>query len=125
LIALFASAAGAQQLGETRTVLDYEANSSKGIRVALVSPFLKMNVKASAGGFSASDSMSIDRTLGASIGYASLPIQRLGLTTAVMFASLKEEDGSAKMWRLNGNLAYATNENLSIFGGLNLSNLDF
>lgn len=77
-------------------------------------------------GQSASDSESLDSTLGLSVGYAYLPVQQLGLvgSVALLDISNKDEDGKTytqTMYRVDGNAAYSFNQNLYLKGGANIS----
>lgn len=121
----FSGSLMAQEYSENRgTLPEYRTKSAEGVRISLVSPFLRVKAKISGAGESASSSNDIDRTLGLSVGYVSLPIQQLGFTTALSYLSLKNDDSeSVPLWRASGNLAYTANQSLSIFGGLNLSNI--
>lgn len=97
--------------------------SSKGFRIGIVKPILELDLKVSLGGASASDYTKVNDALGFSLGYASLPVQALGWTVNFAYMDLNTKESSADMVRVDGNLAYAFTDILSIKGGLNISKL--
>lgn len=103
------------------TMTTEDGISSKGFRIGIVKPILKANVRASLGPFSTSASDHIDEALGFSLGYANLPVQQLGWTTNATYIDIKNEDVSAGIVRVDGNLAYAFTPIFNIKGGLNIS----
>ena len=97
--------------------------SSKGIRIGIVKPMLDVDLKASYQGQSSSNKERLDDTLGFSLGYASLPVQKLGWTTNATYMDIKNEGSSTGLARIDGNLAYAFTSIINFKGGLNVSKL--
>jgi hypothetical protein len=98
--------------------------SAKGVRFAILKPFLDYEIKTEFLGLEASDKGGFENEIGFSIGYAYLPVQKLGFTGNVSYISVGEDNGSEKstLIRMDGNLAYSINNLFNIKGGLNISN---
>ncbi len=99
--------------------------SAKGFRVALIKPFLDYEVKQEFLGVNASSEGDLEKEIGFSVGYAYLPVQKLGFTGNLSYISLDGDDADsdkATLLRIDGNLAYSVNEMVSFKGGLNISN---
>lgn len=122
-LALFASSSFAQYSSVTEVRLR-DRYASQGVRVSLVKPSLSMEVKFSDSDESLTFKENIDSALGLAVGYASLPIQELGYTVNGSLFDLKEAEGSASMFRMDGNLGYAFNSIFNLKGGLNVSFFD-
>lgn len=112
---------GAQVLSAPQSEFVDGGIASEGFRLAILKPFMNLDVKIS--GTGESDSSKIDDTLGFSVGYANLPVQDLGWTTNLAYLDMRNNGGSAGMARLDGNLAYAFKPMVNIKGGLNVSKM--
>lgn len=100
--------------------------ASQGLRVTVMKPWYDAEIKASGYGESLSSKGKVNKGYSLGLGYANLPIQQLGWTGNVFYIHFPKEgegDGTSGMMRLDGNLAYAINEIVSIKGGINLSKL--
>lgn len=117
LTVILSTSAFAQNTSTTQ--LPDDGISSKGIRVSIVKPNLDVSVKANYSGNSFSGSREIDETLGAAIGYASLPVAQLGYTANLAIMEAKTTS-SANLVRIDGNIGYAFNNFVNLKGGLNV-----
>ncbi len=100
--------------------------SAKGFRVALVKSFLDYEQREEYLGNTTKAEGGFKNEAGLSVGYAFLPVQKLGFTANFTYLTLDEEDAykyddTFRMIRIDGNLAYSINEILSVKGGLNIS----
>jgi hypothetical protein len=98
------------------------AVAARGFRVALVKPILDLQVETNtpAGSFlSASDDF--NDALGLSVGYASLPVQRLGGLVNLAYFRMTSRDEDIGLARLDASLAYAIVENIYVKGGANVT----
>jgi hypothetical protein len=119
-LAAFAMNASAQGTNASYLYSDSGA-ASEGFRLSAFTMFPSFKVKASVGGYSGSGSTSLDSGIGASLGYAYLPVQSLGFTTNLGYIQFRKDGDSAGMVRLDGNLAFAASEIIVLKGGLNVS----
>lgn len=113
------------------TDLNERGFAARGVRVGVFMPILEREMeyefKSIGNAKFGSNEEKIDRTLGASIGYASLPVGRVGFdgNFALMEMSDKDDrDGdtsSVTLARIDGNVGYAVNEIFYFKGGLNIS----
>ena len=95
----------------------HDSFSSDGVRIALVKPFIAVDLRSSRGSAVKED---VD-TIGASLGYAKLPVRELGFTTNAAVMQLQKRGISHTLARLDGSLGYAFNSFAYLKGGLNLS----
>lgn len=98
--------------------------ASRGLRVSLVLPQLKLKTRADDG--RDIDVASMERSFGISLGYAHLPIRRLGWTanaTLMEITNLDDnrQEESITLGRIDANLAYAINQWFYIKAGGNVS----
>lgn len=119
--AVFSSALAQTPVSTMPKTKPQESAPSSTWRVGLVRPILDVKAEASSKYGSSTNTLPISSTAGLSVGYASLPVRSLGWTTSAAFMELVENNASAQLARIDGNLAYAFNPVVSVKGGLNLS----
>ncbi len=101
-----------------------ELSVNKGFRIGIVQPSLILESKTQYMGESYSSEMIVPNTIGLSFGYEYLPIQALGWTTNLTFLSLGMPDFQVvHITKIDGNLAFAFTDNISLKGGLNLASV--
>lgn len=121
---MFASSLWAQTSTMSSPTTSANISGTQGVRVALVAPILKIQVKLSALGESVtSERESLDNSLGFSIGYAQLPVQALGFTTGLTYMNLHKDSTDLGNMRLDGNLGVAANDFINFKAGLNFSKI--
>ncbi len=97
--------------------------SSKGFRLAVIKPFLNIEAEIKTPGVVLNGEPELDNEIGLSVGYAYLPIMKLGFSANASFLNMDNKVGeTSQMVRIDGNLACALNHTVSIKGGANLSN---
>ncbi|WP_413586181.1 hypothetical protein [Bdellovibrio sp. HCB274] len=121
MTSLFLTTTALAQNAQTTKAAKDESFSSKGIRVGIVKPTLRVSSKASSANQSFHFSDDLDDAWGLSLGYASLPVQALGWTTNVTYLDMQSEGNSAGIVRVDGNFAYAFTNFINIKGGVNIS----
>ncbi len=99
--------------------------SSSGIRVSLMSPFLRAKFKASFYGQDFSADEGLATSYGFSVGYAYLPIYRLGWTADFAYLNIENDGVTTGAMRIDANLGTSFNKMVNIKGGINLSKLVF
>jgi hypothetical protein len=119
--ALVASMSFAQSTS-TATMPTTESGA-KGIRLSLLKPVLKAEMKASFGSESVTVKDDLDEAMGFAVGYASLPVQAFGWTANVAYLEVKNDGTTGGIYRVDGNAAYAFSSLVNVKGGLNLSKL--
>ena len=98
--------------------------SAKGIRVSLIKSFLDLDMEAKAGGVTKKGEGEVEGEMGLSVGYAFLPIQKIGFIGDLAVISVHGDGDSTdrtEVVRFAGSAAYAFNSNVHIFGGANYS----
>lgn len=122
-LTLSATASLAQtNVSEMTTTKEENIVSSQGFRIGLSVPMLHTRISASFGQ-PKSNIDEVDSTIGFSLGYISLPVQKIGWTTNLTHMNLKGSSTVSQLSRLDGNLAYAFTDVINVKGGLNLSKL--
>ncbi len=121
---LLATAAFSQESMTAKLPQD-ESVSSSGVRIALVSPFLRVDFKASYNDQSFSSNQKLDSSFGLAAGYANLPIYQLGWTANFAYLNIQSEGTNVGLMRLDGNLGTAFSKMINAKAGLNVSKLVF
>lgn len=118
-LVLFAAVAQAQTSSTDLSIDDPTFYSSDGFRVGIVKPILNGELNGNTG----NSKVSIPATVGASLGYITLPIQSFGWTTDLAGITFEDASVSGNFIRLSMNLAYTFNPVFNIKAGANFSNL--
>lgn len=93
----------------------------RGFRVELIAPIITMKVSAQTIFGKREISESIDSSLGLGLGYAYMPIQRVGFNGKFSYINMTEESSDAGLARIEGNVGMAVNNFFNFKGGLNIS----
>ena len=99
--------------------------SSSGVRVTLMSPFLKAKFKTNYYGQDYSSDETLDSSYGFSVGYTNLPIYRLGWTADFAYLNIQSDGTTVGAMRIDANLGTSFSKRVNIKGGLNVSKLVF
>lgn len=99
----------------------HDGFAAKGLRVALVKPFLTVDYKFSGQGISDGGHEGIDQVNGASVGYAYLPIRKVGYTGNLSYLDVVDDGFEFGMIRVDGNVAYTFSPVLNVKAGINLA----
>jgi hypothetical protein len=116
-----AAPALAQQSSAEMPIFETERPKESGVRVALT--YTSLNSTAKAPGQKVSNDLG--QGVGASVGYASLPVGQLGYLTSLNLATIDAQDSSnnVNFARAELNVAYAINPRVFLKAGANVSDI--
>ncbi len=121
LILIASVAANAQ---ESRTSLPSDSESAiDGFRISYVRPYLTIHAREETKGTLNAEITKdeVEKAEGISLGYAKLPVQEIGWTSAGTFIQLREQGAYYPMARIDGSLAYMFTDNFGLKAGGNVS----
>lgn len=117
----FGVVASAQEVRTTIPTVSSTSYKESGVKVALTYSSLNSTAKAS-GEKRSSD---LGSGVGASLGYAQLPVKKIGYLGLVNFSRIDVDDSAndVNFLRLEANVAYAMNPRVFIKAGANVSDI--
>ncbi len=106
----------------TPTDLKYGyGGASEGFRLTFLKPSFDIKLKQENSVNRRTDKADMDDTFGLAFGYASLPVGSIGFTGDLAYLVGEVDSEDYNFLRAAGNVAFAANQYVYMFGGLNLS----
>lgn len=99
----------------------HDGFAARGLRIAYVKPFLTATNKSNLLFGNNGRGEAIDQANGVAVGYAYLPINRLGYTANVSYLDLLNNKFDIGLIRVDANVAYALTPTLNVKTGANYS----
>ncbi len=113
----------AQETSELKG-LEGDGFSSKGFRIGISRHALQVKLEVSNDVESVVVNPTAEEGFALSLGYASLPIEKLGWTASYTFTNIELRNLVVPLVRIEGNLAYAFSPFANVKAGLNVSNVE-